>query len=80
MARHTQEISMELQQAKDIRTANAASCVGWMTVVIDAMNQGLEITPGVIALGKEYLAKYYAADKVVESIVFGDSNAKESAS
>ncbi len=71
---------MELQQAKYIRAAAEGSCIGWMTAVIDAMNQGLEITPGAIALGKEYLAKYYAADKVVRSIVIGDSNAKESAS
>lgn len=70
---------MELEQANYIRTA-AASCIGWMTAVIDSMNQGLKIAPGAIALGNEYLAKYYAADKVVESIVFGDSNAKESAS
>ena len=71
---------MELQQAKDIRTANAASCIGWMIAVIDAMKAGQTITEEVIGLGEEYIAKYDAADKVVESIVFGDSNAKESAS
>lgn len=71
---------MELQQAKDIRTAKAASCIGWMTAVIDAMKAGQTIKGEVIGLGEEYIAEYDAADKVVESIVFGDGNAKESAS
>ena len=66
---------MELQQAKDIRTAKAASCIGWMIAVIDAMKAGQTIAGTVIGLGEEYIAEYDAADKVVASIVFGDGNA-----